>query len=37
MLERSYQRADKPLIARTSLIADNAVAPRDAQWFSPLR
>ncbi|HXX25606.1 MAG TPA: hypothetical protein VEJ40_03005 [Pseudolabrys sp.] len=37
MLERSYQRADKSLIARTSLIADNAVAPRDAQWFSPLR
>jgi len=37
ILERSYQRADEPLIARTSLIADNAVAPRDAQWFSPLR
>ncbi len=37
ILERNYQRADKSLIARTSLIADNAVAPRDAQWFSPLR
>jgi len=37
LLERSYQRADKALIAKTSLIADNAVAPRDAQWFSPLR
>ena len=37
ILERNYQRADKPLIARTSLIADNAIATRDAQWFSPLR
>ena len=37
LLERSYQRADKPLLAKTSLIAGNAVAARDAQWFSPLR
>jgi hypothetical protein len=37
LVERSYQRADKPLLAKTSLIAGNAVAPRDAQWFSPLR
>ena len=38
LLERSYQRADKtPLLAKTSLIAGNAVAPRDAEWFSPLR
>jgi len=37
LLERSYQRADTPLLAKTSLIAGNAVAPRDAQWFSPLR
>ena len=37
LLERSYQRADKPLLAKTSLIAGNAVATRDAQWFSPLR
>jgi hypothetical protein len=37
LLERSYQRTDKPLLAKTSLIAGNAVAPRDAEWFSPLR
>ncbi len=37
LLERSYQRVDKPLLAKTSLIAGNAVAPRDAEWFSPLR
>ncbi|HZQ12506.1 MAG TPA: hypothetical protein VFB31_06820 [Pseudolabrys sp.] len=37
LVERSFRRADKPLIAKTSLIADNAVAPRNAQWFSPLR
>jgi hypothetical protein len=38
LVERNYQRAGKTeLLAKTSLIADNAVAPRDAQWFSPLR
>jgi hypothetical protein len=37
LLERSYQRADKPLPAKTSLIAGNAVASRNAEWFSPLR
>jgi|ERR1041385_7906747 hypothetical protein len=37
LLERNYQRSDNSLLAKTSLIADNAVAPRDAQWFSPLR
>jgi hypothetical protein len=36
LLERSYQRSDR-LLAETSLIADNAVAPRNAEWFSPLR
>jgi len=36
LLERSYQRSDK-LLAETSLIADDAVAPRGAEWFSPLR
>ena len=37
LVERNYERAAKPLLAKTSLIAGNAVAPRDAQWFSPLR
>ena len=37
LVERNYERADKPLLAKTSLIAGDAVAPRDAQWFSPLR
>jgi len=37
LVERSYERADKPLLAKTQLIAGNAVAPRDAEWFSPLR
>lgn len=36
LLERSYQRSDR-LLAETSLIADNAIAPGGAQWFSPLR
>ncbi|MGH6740872.1 MAG: hypothetical protein ACREDY_17915 [Bradyrhizobium sp.] len=36
LLERSYERSDR-LLAETSLIANNAVAPRGAQWFSPLR
>ena len=37
ILERNYQRNSKSLLGETSLIAENAVAPRDAQWFSPLR
>jgi len=37
LVERNYERAGKSLLAKTSLIAGNAVAPRDAQWFSPLR
>jgi hypothetical protein len=38
ILERSYLRKGAtPLIAKTSLIAPNAVAARDVQWFSPLR
>jgi hypothetical protein len=37
LLERSYERADKPLLAKTQLIAGNAVGARDAEWFSPLR
>ncbi len=37
LLERSRQRTDQTPPAKTSLIADNAVAQRDAQWFSPLR
>ena len=36
LLERSYQRSDR-LLAETSLIADNAIAARGAEWFSPLR
>ena len=37
LVERNYESANKPLLAKTSLIAGDAVAPRDAQWFSPLR
>jgi hypothetical protein len=38
ILERSYQReAETNLLVDTSLIAGNTVAPRGAQWFSPLR
>ncbi len=37
LVERNYQRADKALHGKTSLIADNAIAPHDAQRFSPLR
>jgi hypothetical protein len=36
LLERSFQRSET-LLAETSLIADNAVTPRGAEWFSPLR
>ena len=37
LVERSYQRVDKALLADTTLIADNSVAAPNAQWFSPLR
>jgi hypothetical protein len=38
ILERRYQHAgETKLLADTSMIAGNAVAPHGAQWFSPLR